>query len=297
MRVVILGCGYVGLELGRQLTSRGHDAIGVRRSRDGLATIEEAGFDAVAADVTDPDALGAIPDADVLVYTASSGGRGVANARDVYVDGLRTVVEAFGDRSDPPDRLVYTSSTGVYGDHSGGWVDEATDVSRETERQRVLVAAERVARSVASRHGIDGTVARLAGIYGPGRHRVDRYLDGPVGEGWLNLIHRADAAGAIGFFIEEECARDETVIVVDDEPVAKHEFADWLAAECGVDPPPKQTLAERLRQVPASRRGRLAAQKRCSNAKLQRLGYEYAYPTYREGYGEILSARDRCGTA
>lgn len=294
MRVVILGCGYIGLALGEQLSQRGHDVIGIRRSPEGLKAISDAGFVAVQADVTIRESVDQVPDGDVLVYTASSGGRGVANARDIYVDGMRTVLESYASRQNPPGRLVYTSSTGVYGDHAGSWVDETTPVSRETPRQRVLFEAENVALMEAQRSGIDGTVARLAGIYGPGRHRVERYLSGPVPAGWLNLIYRADAAGAIRYVIEEDAARDEVVIVVDDEPVSKHEFADWLAAECGVEPPAKQSLAERLEEVSSRRRGRLAAQKRCSNRKLRSLGYEYMYPTYRAGFREILPTIEQC---
>lgn len=294
LRVAILGCGYLGLELGRQLVNAGHPAIGVRRSQEGVERIEAAGFTGVTADITDPADLATIPDIDVIVYTASSGGRSVASARDIYVDGLRTVIETFAERDTAPDRLIYTSSTGVYGDHDGDWVDEATPLARETDRQKVLTAAERIARVTARAHDIDGTIARLAGIYGPGRHRAERYLEGPVTAGWLNLIHRDDAAGAIRFFLEGDHARNDAVIVVDDEPVSKHTLADWLAEECGVDPPPKQTLEDRLEGANGEVSGRLVAQKRCSNRKLRSLGYRYAYPTYREGYGEILDSIAAC---
>ena len=132
MTVVVLGCGYVGLELSRQLTGEGHDVVGVRRSDEGLTAVEATGASAVQADVTDPDALTAVPDADALVFAASSGGRGAEAARRVYVEGLETVIEQFGARENPPDRLVYTSSTGVYGDHGGDWVDESTPLDPQT---------------------------------------------------------------------------------------------------------------------------------------------------------------------
>jgi len=75
MRVAILGCGYVGLELGRQLAARDHEPIGVRRSDEGVARIEDAGFDAVQADVTDRESLAAVPDIDAIVFAASMPGR------------------------------------------------------------------------------------------------------------------------------------------------------------------------------------------------------------------------------
>ncbi|MES3161348.1 MAG: NAD-dependent epimerase/dehydratase family protein [Halorubrum sp.] len=310
MRVVVVGCGYVGLALARQLHTRGHDVTGVRRSEGGLEAIQAVGdeaapaerdrdvggtptggVDAVRADATEPDTLAALPDADAIVFAASSGGRGAAAAREVYVDGLQNVIEEYGGRSTTPDRLVYTSSTGVYGDHGGDWVDEETPIEPTTEKTAVLATAERTALS-ATEHGIDGTVARFAGLYGPDRYRLRRYLDGPVTAGYLNMVHRDDAAGAIRHLLETNQARDEAVVVVDDEPVDKHVFADWLADECGVDRPPKRSKAERIAEGDLSEaaRRRIHTSKRCSNARLRTLGYEFTYPTYRQGYRDAVAA-------
>ncbi|AFO59330.1 SDR family oxidoreductase [Natrinema sp. J7-2] len=290
MKVAILGCGYVGIELGRQLASRGHEPIGVRRSAEGVERIAAAGFEGVRADITDRDALTAVPDVDAIVFAASSGGRGAEAAREVYVDGLRTAVEAFGERENTPDRLVYTSSTGVHGDHDGDWVDEETPLEPTTEKTAVLAEAERIALELPEEYGFDGTVARYAGLYGPGRYRLERYLDGPVTEGYLNMVHRDDAAGAVRYLLTEHLARGAVVQVVDDEPAAKWAFADWLADECGVEQPPKRTKAERLADDDLSEAGRrrILTSKRCSNETLRALGYEFAFPTYREGYRDAI---------
>ncbi|WP_126663290.1 SDR family oxidoreductase [Haloterrigena salifodinae] len=292
MNVAILGCGHVGLELGRQLTDRGHEAIGVRRSDEGVQAIEDAGFEAVQADVTDHEGLAAVPDVDAIVFAASSGGRGAEAAREVYVEGLRTAVEQFGGRENSPERLVYTSSTGVHGDHDGDWVDEATPIEPTTEKTEVLAEAERIARELPAEYGFEGSVARYAGLYGPGRYRLERYLEGPVTEGYLNMVHRDDAAGAVRYLLEEDRARGEVVQVVDDEPAHKWEFADWLAERCEVEQPPKQTKAERLADDDVSEAGkrRILTSKRCANEKLRDLGYEFAYPTYREGYQDAIEA-------
>ncbi|WP_135819825.1 NAD-dependent epimerase/dehydratase family protein [Halostella litorea] len=294
MNVAVLGCGYVGLELGRQLRGAGHDVVGVRRSDAGIEAVRDAGLDAVRADVTDAASLADVPDADALVFAASSGGRGADAARRVYVDGLRTAIAAFGERASPPDRLVYTSSTGVYGDHGGDWVDETTPLDPTTEKTEVLAEAERVAREAAAEHGIDGTVARFAGLYGPDRYRLRRYVEGPVTEGYLNMVHRDDAAGAVRYLLEADRARDDVVLVVDDEPVSKWAFADWLADQCGVDPPAKRTKAERLAEgdLSAAAERRIQTSKRCSNDRLRSLGYEFAYPTFREGYRAAVDAFD-----
>ena len=294
MNVVIVGCGYVGLELAEQLAERGHDVTGVRRSDAGLEAIEavDERVDAVGADATDPESLAALPDADAVVFAASSGGRGAEAARSVYVDGLTNVIEEYGTREAAPDRLVYTSSTGVYGDHDGGWVDEETAIDPTTEKTRVLAEAERVALETADEFGIDGTVARFAGLYGPGRYRLDRYLNGPVTAGFLNMVHRDDAAGAVRYLLEADAARGEPVVVVDDEPVDKHAFADWLADECGVARPEKRSKAERIADgdLSAAAERRIRTSKRCANDRLRALGYEFSYPTFREGYHDAIQA-------
>ncbi|GAA0282795.1 SDR family oxidoreductase [Halobacterium noricense] len=293
MDVAILGCGYVGLELGRQLAVVGHDPVGVRRSEEGIAAIRDAGFDAVQADVTDAESLSAVPDVDAAVFAASSGGRDANAAREVYVEGLRRAIEHFGSREDSPDQFVYTSSTGVYGDHDGDWVDEETPLDPTTEKTKVLVEAERVTRERAPDFGMDATVVRFAGLYGPDRYRLLRYLDGPVTEGYLNMVHREDAAGVVRFALTDAAAADaEVLLAVDDEPVSKWAFADWLADEAGVDRPDKQTVEERLAagdlSEPAERR--LRTSKRCSNDRLHELGYEFAYLTFREGYRAAVDA-------
>ncbi len=289
-RLVVLGCGYVGLELARQLRDS-YEVVGVRRSADGVEAVEAAGCTGVQADVTDPGTLSRVPDADAVVFAASAGGRGVAAARETYVEGQRTAVEAFGGREHPPDRYVYTSSTGVYGDHGGDWVDEATPFDPASEREETLIEAERLALDRTADLGVDGTVARFAGLYGPSRYRLERYIDGPVTEGYLNMVHRDDAAGAVAHLLEADAARGEAVNVVDDEPVSKWEFADWLAEQCGVDAPPKQTKAQRLDGdlSPAAER-RIRASKRCANDTLRGLGYEFSYPTFREGYRDAIDA-------
>jgi nucleoside-diphosphate-sugar epimerase len=292
MRVVILGCGYIGIELGRQLTDAGHDVTGVRRSDSGCQAIEDAGFSAHQADLTDSDDVAGLPDADWVVFAASSGGRGADAAREIYVDALGDAIDSYGSRASPPDRFVYTSSTGVYGDHDGEWVDEETPLEPTTDKTEVLVEAERIARERAADYGIDGTVARFSGLYGPDRYRLERYIEGPVTEGYLNMVHRVDAAGAVAFLLTEDRARDEVVLVTDDEPADKWAFADWLADQCGVDEPTKQTKRERLAEdgLSAAAQRRIETSKRCSNDYLRELGYAFTYPTYREGYRDAVQA-------
>jgi nucleoside-diphosphate-sugar epimerase len=290
-RVAILGCGYVGCELGRRLVAD-HDVWGVRRSEAGLDQVEEAGLEPVEADLTEKDSLEAVPDVDRVIFAASAGGRDTESARETYVRGLARAIEAFGERENAPERFIYTGSTGVYGDFGGREVDEETEIDPATERQEILLDAEERALETTEEYGMAGTVARFGGLYGPDRYRLERYLEGPVTEGYLNLLHRDDAAGAVAFLLERGAARGEVINVVDSEPVSKHRLADWLAAECGVEEPEKRTVEERLAEEDLSEaaRARIAADKRCSNEKLRGLGYDFAYPTYREGYRDAIEA-------
>jgi nucleoside-diphosphate-sugar epimerase len=291
MRVAILGCGYVGLALGVRLETA-TEVYGIRRSSGGLEAVEAAGLTAVEGDLTEPDSLAAVPDVDALVFAASAGGRGLDAARDTYVSGQRVAIEAFAERDDPPERYIYTSSTGVYGDHGGDWVDESTPVTPETDREEALRTAETVALDGAAAADMTPTVARLAGLYGPDRYRLRRYVEGPVTEGILNLCHRVDAARALAHLLRTGRAGGEVVTVVDDHPIDKWALADWLAEACGEPTPPKRTVSEAaaagdLSEAAARRR---RASKRCSNEKLRSLGFEPAYPTAYAGYLPAVEA-------
>jgi len=290
MRVAILGCGYVGITLGQQLLDAGHEAIGVRRSAQGCERLAAAGLDPLQGDLTNAETIQRLPPIDAVAVLATPDARDADAARALHVDGLRTAIGALADAADPPDRLVYSSTTGVYGDHDGAWVDEESELRPPTAKTRVIAEAERIAWAAAER-GIDGRVVRFAGLYGPDRHRLDRYLDGPVTEGWLNLLHRVDAATVTRALctgaVDANC-----LLAVDDEPVQRPALARWLAAQRGVDPPAAQSVADRLDSVTdPTRAARIRADKRCSNERLRAAGIELAFPTYREGYGQILGAQ------
>ena len=293
MRVAILGCGYVGLELGRQLAAVGDDPVGIRRSEHGLALCEAAGVPGVQADLTDPASLAAVPDADALVYAASPS-RGVEDPRAVRVRGVRGAVSHFADRSDQPTRLVGLSSTGVYGDRDGDRVDEATPIDPRTDREQLLADAEEAVHQAGNDAGMTASVVRLGGLYGPGRYRLDRYLDGPVAAGTLNLIHREDAAGVVRAVLES-ADPPSTLCAVDDEPADKHELAAFLAAECRVATPDLVSVEERVAAGDLSNGAarRLAASKRVAADRRRELGYELRFPTFREGYRPAIRACSR----
>lgn len=268
MRVLIAGCGYVGSELARRL-AEDHDVWGLRRTAGELP----AGVRPLAGDVTDPSTLELPDDVDALVYAVSPGRREEAAYRAAYVHGLRTVLTALGSR---PARLLFVSSTAVYGQSDGSVVDEESPTDPSSFAGRVLLEAEAVAQAAG------GSVLRLAGIYGPGRTRlIDQVRAGeatyPSPDVHTNRIHRDDGAGALAHLLT---LGDPAPVYlgVDDDPAPRGEVLRWLADRLD---------APRPHEAPDARtRG---GDKRCSNARLRASGYDLTYPSYRDGYAAMLA--------
>jgi nucleoside-diphosphate-sugar epimerase len=272
-RVLIAGCGYVGRALGRRLAAEGIETWGLRRSREGL----EPDIRPIAADLADPATLRNLPpDLDGVVYAASAGGSTPEAYEAAYVRGLKNLLDVV-----TPRRLIFVSSTAVFGDRQGAWTDEESPAEPDHFSGRILLDAERIALG----GPIPIVVLRLGGIYGPGRERLIREVaEGcatrPAEPLFTNRIHRDDAAGAIAHLLTLD--RPEPVYLgVDSEPADLGAVYAWIAAWLGrPEPVPAATPTE----------GRLArGSKRCSNARLVASGYSFRYPTFREGYGELLA--------
>jgi nucleoside-diphosphate-sugar epimerase len=279
-RILIAGAGYVGGALAARLAADRHAVFGLRRRPAELP----AGVTPIAADLGDPASLRALPDAlDAVVYAASAGGGGEPAYRAAYVDGPRHLVEALARRSDPPRRLLFTSSTAVYGQAGGEWVDETSPTEPVDYRGRVLLEGERWLAA----GPIPSTVLRLGGIYGPGRTRlVDAVRAGraalaPGGPHYTNRIHRDDCAGALRHLLGL-AAPAGCYVGVDDEPADRADVLRWLAARLRAPAPREDPAAA---PDPDARGGN----KRCSNARLRAAGWRPLYPSYREGYAALLT--------
>jgi nucleoside-diphosphate-sugar epimerase len=277
MRVLIAGCGDVGAALGLELTAAGHDVWGLRREPAGLpATIHP-----LRADLTRPATLAGLPRGiDLVVYTAAPAESTDPAYQAVYVEGLRGLLEALAaDHETPPRRVVFTSSTAVYGQTDGSWVDETSATDPRDFRGRRLLEAERTLLA----GPIPATVVRLGGIYGAGRTRlVDRLRRGEAAcaagpPRYGNRIHRDDCVGALRHVIALP-RPDPLYLAVDHEPADECEVLRWLARELGL-PPPKIVAADGA--GPRSN-------KRARNDRLVASGYRFRYPTFREGYAAEL---------
>jgi nucleoside-diphosphate-sugar epimerase len=279
-RVLIAGCGDVGTALGLLLAADGHEVFGLRRDPGRLP----AAIRPLAGDLTGVASLTAIPDGvDLVAYTAAADRFDDDAYRRAYVDGLANLLGALHARGTRPRRLLFTSSTAVYAQTDGGWVDESSPAQPVGFSGRRVLEGERLVLA----SGIPAIVLRLAGIYGPGRTRlVDRVRSGvatcPDGPPrWTNRIHRDDCAGAARHLLTLE-ASDPVWIGVDHEPAEECAVLGWLAVRLGVPPP------RRVPREPGTA-GRPETSKRCSNRKLLASGYAFRYPSYRDGYAALVA--------
>lgn len=278
----------MGLEVARRLAALGHEVVGVRRDEAGKDEVEAAGVRFAAADLTVPGALERLPGPfDWVVNAVSSSRGGVEAYRAVYLEGGARVLEWAGRQ--PLRKLVYTSSTSMYAQTDGGWVDEDSPATPGTEVGALLATAEGALLAAAREGRCPAVVLRLAGIYGPGRgHLFHQFLAGEAriegdGSRWINMIHRDDAAIAVIAALER--GRPAQVYnVADDEPVTQRTFLEGIAARLGRAAPPAAPPP-----APGVRK-RGATHKRVSNRKLcGELGWRPVFPSWREGYAAAIA--------
>jgi len=291
MRVLIVGCGYVGLPLGAELVRRGHEVFGLRRGAP--EALRAAGLKPLSADLTRPESLTNLRNEfDWVVNCAASGGGSADDYRQLYLEGNRNLLSWLADR--PPGRFVYTSSTSVYAQNDGSLVTEISPAQPEAPTAKVLVAAEELLLA-AARNRFPAVILRVASIYGPDRgHAFQQFLRGEArlegdGSRYLNMIHREDLAGIIIAALERG-QPGEIYNAVDNEPVSQSAFFCWLATELKRPMPPTQ---EEAAAAEAGRK-RGVTNKRVSNAKLrQKLAYQFLYPDFRAGYRALCAHQAR----
>ncbi|WPN30071.1 SDR family oxidoreductase [Pseudomonas sp. P5_109] len=279
--VLIAGCGDVGSRLATQLLAAGWEVHGLRRD---VSRLPE-GVIGVAGDLFNKDCpatwpIGAV---DYLVYCAAATDHDEAGYQAAYVQGLEHVLEWLNDYGQVPNRLLFVSSSSVYGQQEGEWVDEASPAVAGGYSGRVMLEAEQLAL----KSGIPASVVRLTGIYGPGREwlltQVRRgyrvAVEPPL---YANRIHADDAAGLMACLLEADrrgVAMDDVYIGVDDEPAALADVVGWLRGYLGVTEWDDEATVRRT------------GSKRCSNARAKALGWTPKYPSFREGYAAILEGR------
>jgi nucleoside-diphosphate-sugar epimerase len=290
MRVLIIGCGYVGLPLGAELARSGNQVFGLRRQHSAANELERAGIDPLFADITKPEELAKLPrDFDWVVNCVASSGGGADEYHAVYLQGMRNVVDWLAPlnetaRTQGTPRFVYTSSTSVYGQNDGSIVNETSPSEPSADTAHVLLEAEAFLLAAARQRNFSSMILRVGAIYGPGRgYWFKQFQSGEArvegkGERFLNMIHLDDVIGSVIAALEHGKSGN-IYNGVDDEPVTQKDFYSWLAAAMG-KPEPGSTAEN----IELSRK-RGVTNKRVSNEKLKaELDYRFKYPTFRAGY-------------
>lgn len=287
MRVLIVGCGYIGLPLGTALVRQGHQVVGLRRTDTADAELRAAGIEPWRADITEPATLAnLVPAFDWVVHSVAASGGSPEAYRRTYLEGTRNLLAWLA--AHPPRRFVYTSSTGVYAQNDGSLVTEDSPTQAATPTAEILLATEQLLLDAARERGFPAIILRLSGIYGPGRgYWLRQFLAGEArleedGRRVLNMIHRDDVVGAILAALERG-QPGRVYNVSDDEPVTQRDLFAWLAhATHRPLPPPAPGM-------PSAARRRGLTSKRVSNARLRReLGWVPRFPTFREGFAAEL---------
>jgi nucleoside-diphosphate-sugar epimerase len=293
MRVLIVGCGYVGVPLGTELGRLGHEVFGLRRNVTAENELKAAGIQRLIGDVTKPETLAKLPREFDWVVNCIAAGGDAENYRAVYLQGTRNLIEWLS--AVPPKKFVYTSSTSVYAQNDGSQVKESSVAEPISETSKILLETEKSLLDAASSKKFPAVILRVAGIYGPDRgHWFKQFLKSEAtmaGDGarFLNMIHRDDLVGGIIAALKSGRA-GEIYNAVDDEPVSQRNFFEWLAGTLGKYPPPsvpENSVEDRKRGV---------TNKRVSNRRLKmELGYQFKHPNFRIGYSAELLRLDRAG--
>jgi nucleoside-diphosphate-sugar epimerase len=275
-RILIAGCGYVGQATADLLHDRGWKVEGWTASAVSAGQLAAKPYAVRPVDVTDSAAVSeARCEFDVVVQCASSGGGGAEEYRRIYLEGARNLLGAF-----PSARLLFTSSTSVYAQRHGDIVDETSPAKPGHEGGQILREAEKV---VLSHNGI---VARLGGIYGPGRSfLLRRFLAGEAvldsaDDRFINQAHRDDIASALFLLAEQHADLGGQIYnVVDGQPIHARDVYEWLSAHLRRSLPTGRAVA---------RRKRGDSNKRVSNMKLTALGWNPRYSDFRVAMTESV---------
>ncbi len=273
-RILIAGCGDVGLRTAQLLGQQGHQVAGLRRQppQDGPEKMEW-----LVADLLQPQTLEHLSGRfDTLVYTATPGQRSEAAYRAIFIDGLQHAVQALGSTL---QRVVLASSSAVYGQHNDGWVDETTAPAPLAYNGRTLLEAETWLAGLP----ITSISLRLAGLYGPGRTQLlERLRAGQASAPiepphWANRIHVDDAAAALAHLCT--LTRPHPVYIgCDDTPLPLHELYRYLAQAIGAP------------EVAAGPSPATIGSKRLSNQRLRASGLNLRWPDSRQGYQSLIQA-------
>jgi len=276
-KILIVGCGAIGSELAEVLSAQGHEVTGLKR-KPPLSASGPIRY--IAADISSSaDLAGLDSDFSQAFFIVSPDGRDEQSYRAVYETGLDNLLVRLAQTP-----WLMVSSTSVYGQSQGEWVDEDSVAEPANITSQLIRQAEQTLLALNPAN----IVVRFSGIYGPGReHLLRQAMQSPAIQQtppyFTNRIHQRDCIAVLAFLLEQRLAGKalaQCYLASDDDPAPMWEVMTWLADRLHC-PPPSVKKAD----------ADAGMNKRCSNARIKALGYRFQYPSYKDGYSELISAQ------
>jgi nucleoside-diphosphate-sugar epimerase len=277
-KILIIGCGAIGIQLANILADKGHQVTGLKRNPP---ETDSGNVDYFAADITSPSDLKDLPaDFDTLYFIVSPDGRNEESYRAIYESGLNNLLKKFALAGSSP-HWIFVSSTSVYGQPQGEWVDEDSVAQPENVPSQLIRQAELKLMALDSKN----IIVRFSGIYGPGREYLLRMaMQAPAIQQnppyFTNRIHQQDCIGVLAFLLEKGlagAALEQCYLASDDDPAPLWEVMSWLAGHLKCQAPAVKNVDNHA-----------VMNKRCSNRRLRALGYKFLYPSFKDGYLELI---------
>lgn len=280
IRLLIAGCGDLGRRVAHRVLQNPENRVwGLRRSRvDEQEPMQ--GFTWLQADLSKTETMVDLPtDITHILFSAAPHARTESDYRTVYLEGLQNIIQRLNNPA--LKRVLFISSTAVYGEHGDEWINEDTPVNPKNFNGRVLFECEQWLSAYGREHALTTLNLRLSGIYGPGRtallEKLKRGEAGAPSSGshWANRIHVEDAASAVVHLMEIKNPQ-QTYLVTDSTPLPMRTLYEALAQQVGGPIPP-------LAQPPA-----FVGSKRLSNAQIRATGFVFQWPDSRDGYRDLI---------
>lgn len=303
LKIVILGSGFLGCRFARLATEAGHEVSALTRNPQRAAELWGMGVKTVAENLlheTDWHEAFDEPEYDLVLNCVSSAGGGMEGYRLSYLEGMRSLLQ-WCQKGHRVRHFVYTGATSVYPQVNGELVAEADVPAMLTASGELLMEAEALVKE-GCRQFDRATVLRLGAIYGPTRHHLLDQLHGGQrvfagsGDFILNHIHVDDAVSAV--FAAQNRPQGGAAYAVynvtDSAYPTKAEVLHWLAQQLGIDPATVVFDADSLtpraarRQVPGFAGGTMPNRRIDCRAIARDLGWQPRYPSFREGYADLL---------
>ncbi len=287
--VLIAGCGYLGRRVARREREQGNRVVALVRSAESANELQARGLEALRADLDDVRSLAGLPTQNaVIYYFAPPPSSGRSDPR------ISRFLSAIGAEA-MPARIVLVSTSGVYGDCHGEWVDESRPARPDADRAHRRFDAETTLRRWAGERAVPFVILRVPGIYGPGRLPVERLTrrlpvlreaDSP----WSNRVHVDDLVSAC-LAAARRGTPGAVYNISDGHPSTMTDYFNQVADAVGLPRPPQITLVEARAQLSEGMRSYLAESKRLDNRRMrEELGVEPQYPDLAQGLAACVAA-------